>query len=166
MTQLTRNGEPGVRPATRDDIPVLAIHHRKMFEEIREKSGNPLDLSVLPALERAYAEKLRAELGSGACVAWVVEAEGRVVASGAVSTMSYVPVPHDLSLRIAFLHSIYTEPGYRNRGFARRITLEATGFCKKNGIRRLYLFASGAGRPVYEKNGFVPVPNMMLLLQG
>lgn len=77
--------------------------------------------------------------------------------------MEDVPVPHDLSPRIVFLHSIYTEPEFRNRGFAERITWEAAAYCKKNGIRRLHLFASDAGRPVYEKSGFMPVPNMLLL---
>jgi GNAT superfamily N-acetyltransferase len=87
------------------------------------------------------------------------------VSGGAVSIVSYVPVPHDLDPRIAFLHSVYTEPGHRHRGFAGRITDEAIRWCRKAGIRRLYLVASEAGKPLYEKNGFMPVENMMLRLQ-
>lgn len=158
-------GEPDIRVAAREDILSLAAHHRKMFEEIRSNAATPVDQPVLVALETTYAGKLTEEFESGACVAWVMVTGDRIIASGAISIVSYVPVPHDLSLRIAFLHSIYTEPGFRQRGFAERITREAAGYCRENGIRRLYLFASDAGRPVYEKSGFKPVPNMMLLLQ-
>jgi hypothetical protein len=38
----------------------------------------------------------------------------------------------------------------------------ATVFCKSAGIRRVYLFASAEGKPVYEKEGFVPVDTAML----
>lgn len=159
------NNDGCLRIATPEDIPLLVNHHRKMFEEIREKTGNPVDLPVLVALEKEYSIKLVREIPSGTCIAWVVDIGDRIVSSGAVSIVSYVPVPHDLATNIAFLHSVYTEKEYRHRHYARRITQAAADFCRSRGIRRLYLIASDAGRPVYEKSGFVPVPNMMLLLQ-
>jgi len=64
---------------------------------------------------------------------------------------------------IAFLHSVFTENEYRHQHHASRITQEAVDYCRNQGISRLYLVASDAGRPVYEQAGFVPVPNMMLL---
>jgi GNAT superfamily N-acetyltransferase len=164
MSDPAGDYEGCLRIANAEDIPFLVNHHRKMFEEIREKTGNPADLPVLAALEREYAGKLASEIPSGACIAWVVQSGDHLVSSGAISIVSYVPVPHDLSSRIALLHSIYTEPEYRHRHHARRITQAAADCCRDQGIRRLYLFASEAGRPVYEKAGFVPVPNMMLLL--
>ena len=165
MNDRAGNTEACLRIASPEDIPFLVNHHREMFEEIREKTGNPSDPPALAALENEYTGKLARELPAGACIAWVVYIGDHLVASGAISIVSYVPVPHDLSSRIAFLHSIYTEPEYRHRHYARRITQAAADFCRDQKIRRLYLFASDAGRPVYEKSGFVPVPNMMLLLQ-
>jgi GNAT superfamily N-acetyltransferase len=162
------NNPPGdkegcLRIATPEDIPFLVKHHRKMFEEIREKTGNPVDLPTLPALENEYNAKLAREIPSGTCIAWVVDIGDRIVSSGAVSIVSYVPVPHDLSSNIGFLHSVYTEKEYRHRHYAQRITRAAADYCRDRGIRRLYLFASDAGQPVYEKIGFVPVPNTMVL---
>ena len=154
-----------LRIATPEDIPFLVRHHGKMFEEIREKTGNPVDLSLLSTLENEYNNKLTREIPSGTCSAWVVDIGDWIVSSGAVSIVSYVPVPHDLSSNIAFLHSVYTEKEYRHRHYARWITQAAAGYCRDRGIRRLYLFASDAGQPLYEKAGFVPVPNTMLLLQ-
>ena len=154
-----------LRIATPEDIPFLIKYHRKMFEEIREKTGRPVDLPMLAALENEYSVKLVREIPSGACIAWVVPIGDRIISSGAVSIISYVPVPHDLSSNIAFLHSVYTEKEFRRRHFARRITQAAADYCRDRGIRRLYLFASDSGRRGYEKAGFVPVPNTMLLLQ-
>lgn len=165
MNELAGNCEGCLRVATPGDISHLAKHHRMMFEEIGEKRGIPTDPSALASLEQEYAKKLAREFESGTCISWVIQAGDRIVSSGAISILSYVPVPHDPTLRVAFLHSVYTEYEYRHRHYAREITQEAADYWRKQGIRRLYLFASDAGRPVYETIGFVPVPNMMLLLQ-
>jgi len=165
MHDPTGTGNVCIRIAGEEDIPCLAIHHRMMFEEIRESTGLPLDPPGLAVLEKEYAQKLAGEFRSGTCISWVIQIGERIVSSGAISIVPYVPVPHDLSCRIAFLHSVYTEKEHRHRHYASRITQEAADYCRNQGIRRLYLFASDAGRPVYERTGFVPVPNMMLLLQ-
>jgi len=163
--QRVDDPEPPVQTATLEDMVSLAQHHRRMFEEIWEKQNRAVDPAVLANLEQAYAGKLAEELKSGACVAWVVDRAGRIVSSGAISILSYVPVPHDLSPKIAFLHSIYTEPEYRNQAYAQRITRAATRYCRQQGIRRLYLFSSDDGRRIYEKSGFEPVDNVMIFHQ-
>lgn len=165
VIQVVENMEPFLRTASLEDIPCLAEHHRKMFEEIGEKKKIASDPALLTILEHEYARKLTEELKSGACIAWVTILEDRIVSSGAISILSYVPVPHDLSSKIAFLHSIYTEKEYRNNGYAQGITCEAAQNCKQRGISRLYLFSSDDGRIIYEKNGFKPVDNVMMLFQ-
>ncbi|MFA4850727.1 MAG: GNAT family N-acetyltransferase [Methanoregula sp.] len=165
MNEPTDNSEICIRVATPHDIPVLAQHHRMMFEEIWERKGIPADPSGLASLEKEYIKKLTTEFKYGTCISWVVQIGDQIVSSGAISIVLYVPVPHDLSLRVAFLHSIYTEKEHRNQHHAQSITQEAANYCRSQGIKRLYLFASDAGRPLYENIGFEPVPNMMLLLQ-
>lgn len=162
MTLPAAEDEGYVRLATPMDIPLLETHHRIMFEEIRRKSGDGADPSVLGIVGIGYAKKLAREIPTGDCVAWILQLGDRGVASGAISIVSYVPVPADPQSRVAFLHSIYTEEEYRHRHFACRITRAAADYCRTLGIRRLYLFASEAGRPVYTRAGFVPVPNMMI----
>ena len=165
MNELAGNREVCMRIATPDDILLLAKHHRMMFEEIWERNGIPTDKSGLALLEKEYVKKLTNEFKSGTCISWVVQIGNQIVSSGAISIVLYVPVPHDLSPQIAFLHSVYTEKEYRHQHYARDITQEAANYCRNLGIKRLYLFASDAGRPLYENIGFVPVPNMMMLLQ-
>jgi GNAT superfamily N-acetyltransferase len=165
MGDLTVREEPRIRIATQDDIPLLARHHRMMFEEIWEQGSKPFDPQAMSVLEQEYTAKLSSEFTSGSCRAWVVQESDRIVSSGAVSIVPYVPTPLDPQIPIAFLHSIYTEKEFRHQHHARRITEEASEYCRNRGIKRLYLFASDAGRPLYASLGFTPVPNMMLLLQ-
>lgn len=152
------------RRATTDDIPTLARFHRLMFEEIWDLKGQPLAPGRAGDLETAYAAKLAEQLPDGRCVAWVVEADGRIVAGGAITIVSFVPSPVDLGHWIAYLHSIYTETTLRGRGLATEIVERAIDHCRAEGIGRMILGASEAGKPIYEKLGFVSSPETMRLL--
>jgi len=165
MDTIPASEDSCIRVANEADIPWLARHHRLMFEEIQGSNGTAPDPAVMVVLEKEYAAKLAREFKSGTCISWVIENADRIIASGAISIMQYVPVPHDLSCRVAFLHSVYTEKEYRHRHHATCIARKAAEFCHDRGIKRLYLFTSNAGTTVYKKTGCVPVPNMMLLLQ-
>jgi len=150
-----------LREATGHDIPLLSVHHRKMFEEIWEKKGQPIDISAGDEMEQAYSRKLSTELAAGSCKSWLVEQGDQVVASGAITVVNFVPTPNDLSSKTAYMHSIYTEPGSRGQNLASRIVIAALEYCKANGIRRVLLSASKAGKPIYERIGFVSSPEMM-----
>jgi GNAT superfamily N-acetyltransferase len=150
-----------LREATERDIPQLSLHHRKMFEEIWKKKGQHIDSSPSDEMERAYSRKLSVELPAGFCKSWLIEERDRVVASGAITIVSFVPTPNDLSSRVAYVHSMYTEPAFRGKDFASRIVRTVLEYCKANGIKRALLSASEGGRPVYERIGFVSSPEMM-----
>jgi len=150
-----------LREATERDIPQLAIHHRKMFEEIWEKKGQQIGNSASIEIERAYLRKLSQELPGGSCRSWVIEDGNQIVASGAITIVSLVPTPNDLSSKVAYLHSMYTEKGLRGKYLADRIVRKALEYCKVNRIKRVILNASEAGRPIYEQLGFSSSPDMM-----
>jgi len=59
---------------------------------------------------------------------------------------------------------MYTEKQYRNNNFANLIVERAIRFCRDLGIKRVFLNASEAGRPIYEKVGFRAAPEMMRLV--
>lgn len=150
-----------LREATAADIPVLARHHRRMFEEIQNAEPEPVDPARMAAVERAYSEKLDRELKAGTCTAWVVVREGIIAASGGMSRLQNVPVPEDPGCTVALLHSIYSEPGHRRRGCAGMIVRAVLLHCQREGICRVQLVASKAGLPLYAANGFSLIPNMM-----
>jgi GNAT superfamily N-acetyltransferase len=103
------------------------------------------------------------ELKSGICRAWVIEDEGKIISSGAITFVSFVPNPSDLSSKVAYLHSMYTEKSHRKKKCAQRIIQKVIEYCKANGIKRIVLNASDAGRHVYEKIGFHSTPDTMRL---
>ncbi|MDD1729043.1 MAG: GNAT family N-acetyltransferase [Methanospirillum sp.] len=156
------NSDAILRTASYEDMIVLAKHHRKMFEEIWTHRKIPFHPEGMEIMESNYLQKLTDDLRSGSCNAWIIGKNEQILSSGAVSFFSYVPVPHDPSPQIAFLHSIYTEPEERGKGYARTITKEAIEYCRQKKVARLYLFSSETGRYMYEKEGFVSVDNTMM----
>lgn len=156
-------GNMRIRKATKNDITVMASHHRKMFEEIWKKKGQTLYADSAARLEAAYAEKLKADLTNDTCKAWVAETEETVVASGAITIIRLVPTPMDISCDAAYLHSMYTDGAFRNRRCAQNIIAEVIKYCQSRGIKRILLNASDDGKPVYEKIGFTIAPDFMRL---
>ena len=164
MSCESRLKEMTLREASENDISMMARHHRKMFEEIWELKGEHLGSAKAIKIQDAYKEKLETELKTETCKAWVIEDAGKIIASGAITFVSFVPNPSDLSSRVVYLHSIYTEKSHRDKGCAQRIVHDIIGRCKSLGIKRVILNASEAGRPIYEKIGFRPSTNTMMLL--
>jgi len=141
----------------------MTEHYRLMFEEICEQKGEYLDIAKAGEIEKAYALKLKTELKSGICRAWVIEGDGKIIASGGVTFVSFVPNLSDLSSKVAYLHGMYTEKSHRNRKCAQRIIDAATQHCRAHGVNRMILTTSAAGKPIYEKIGFRSTPEMMRL---
>ena len=89
--------EMHLRQASSDDIPIMANHHRNMFEEILERKGERLDPARAQELEKSYAQKLEREMVSGTYRAWIIEDGGNIVSSGGVTFINLVPNPSDVS---------------------------------------------------------------------
>ncbi len=176
------------RPAAAADIPLLASHHRLMFEEMRalgdddqpkDNCCSPDDvLSAFPTamagpdlrpaldfdrLEAAQRAKLKEQLADGSCSAWIAHCGNKPVASGGVTIIKTVPVPEDPTLETAFLHSVYTVPAMRGRGIASALLDRLLEYCRDKGLHRVQLNASEEGRNVYRKKGFQPLERVMLL---
>jgi GNAT superfamily N-acetyltransferase len=151
-----------LREASSRDIPVMATHHRKMFEEIWEQKGEYLGTARSIEIENAYIEKLTTELASGICKAWVIEGDA-IIASVGITFVSFAPNPTDLSSKVAYLHSMFTEKNHRNKKCAQQLLHGAIKHCEAQGIKRIILNASDAGKTLYQKIGFRSVPDMMRL---
>lgn len=163
MVEESQRFEMNIRESSSNDISVMATHHRKMFEEIWEQKGKRLGSTRASEIENAYAHKLVTEMESGICRAWVIEDEGKIISSGAMTFVSFVPNPSDLSSKVAYLHSMFTEKSHRNRKCAQQIIHKVIEHCKANGIKRIVLNASDAGQPLYQKTGFRSAPDTMRL---
>jgi GNAT superfamily N-acetyltransferase len=70
-----------------------------------------------------------------------------------------------LECRRATILNVYTDPEYRRRGIARLLMETMIDWCKREGLARVNLHASDAGRHLYESLGFEPSNEMRLKLR-
>jgi GNAT superfamily N-acetyltransferase len=152
-----------LREAGPGDIAVLAQHRRGMFDDMLAHQAVGFTQAQVDEMEPHYQRYLEEHLGK-AIRAWVIEVDGAVAASGAILVQMWSPRPGDLTGQSALLHSIYTAPAFRRRGFARTITETLVQACKEMGFKTVSLHASQAGRPLYESMGFHPTTEMRLNL--
>lgn len=146
-----------VRLATLDDAQTLVSQRLAMFEDM----GIALDRA---AVGEAFGRWLQTEMPGGYFRAWVVETDTAVVAGGGITIIPWPPGPRYESDRLAFVYSVYTEPGHRHRGLARQIMNAIHAWCRQEGITSLALNASRSGRPLYEGLGYTVTENPMMFL--
>ena len=147
-----------LRAATIDDLDALVAHRVGMFTDM----GTILDAREVA---RAFRDWLADAVPSGLYRAWVVEAgRGAIVAGGGLAVLPWPPGPLDCRGRIAFVYNVYTEPGHRRRGLARRIMDAVHAWCRDEGVLTIGLAASASGRPLYESMGYRAPANPYLFI--
>src|SRR5215470_6602291 len=119
-----------LREGTLADIPTIALHRRRMCEDM-----NYSDTSALSTMVTVTTEYLKKAIPEGSFRSWLACDDGKVVAGGAVVI-------------------VYTDPEYRRRGIAREIMHAMIAWCKQQGFARVTLHASEHGRHLYESLGF------------
>lgn len=125
-------------------------------------TGEPEMLEMLVAADRFF----RSTLADGSCRAWLAETGGRIVGGGAVHILPWIPGYLDPSPCRAYVHGVYTEPGFRRRGVARGIMEAILAWCRESGFRSVTLHASDAGTHVYRAMGFTPTNEMRFVLDS
>ena len=146
-----------IRPAVLDDTDILVHHRIAMFTDM----GTPFDASMV---ERTFREWVRGRLASGEYLAWVCEtASGEIVAGAGITLLIWPPGPRDIAGdRVAFVYNVYTEPGHRKRGLARRLIETIHIWCEEHGIGALALNAASAAAHLYKSLGYSDAPRPMM----
>jgi GNAT superfamily N-acetyltransferase len=132
---------------------------------ILEDPDGPIDEDLFERMDEQCRRKIEKHFASGMACSWLMEEGAAPIASVGITIFESVSVPFDLNLETAYLHSVYTEPAYRRRGYARQIVMEAMSYCASRGINRIDLAATTVGRPLYESLGFEAAPYMMRFLR-
>lgn len=98
----------------------------------------------------------------------VALAEGRIVGSACGQILAGLsPDVLEPPYRCkGYIWGVYVAPACRGRGIARALTEAVTAHLQSVGCTQIHLDASAAGRPVYEKLGFVPSNGMRLMVQA
>jgi GNAT superfamily N-acetyltransferase len=154
-----------VRRAHEGDSATIARHRADMFS----------DMGQLPAhlrgeLEDATRRLLSDALRTGEYVGWLVETTdgtATIVAGGGVLLRARLPGlgattsgPCVLTGREGIVYNMFTERGWRRRGFARRLMKEILAWAPSSDVSSLVLHASDQGRPLYASLGFVGTSEM------
>lgn len=138
------------------------LHHRlAMFEEMGFR-----DAALLDCVEAVSREYFTDSLRTGTYLGWMAEdSGGQVVGGGGIVVADWPGYPGEKQAKRAWILNMYTEPGARRRGVAKRLMNVMVEWCRNEGYRSVSLHASAAGRPIYEAMGFQPTNEMSLKLR-
>ena len=106
------------------------------------------------AWREACEDAFRRRLVAPDFVAYGVEDDGRLVSCGAGWLEEHLPSPGQLDGRRGHIASMSTEPEWTRHGYARQVFAALLGWFGEQGVPRVDLRATEAGRPLYEEFGF------------
>jgi GNAT superfamily N-acetyltransferase len=86
--------------------------------------------------------------------AWLVEVDGRPVASGVGWLEEHLPSPGTPDGRRGHIASMSTEPAHRRKGYGRLVFTGLMAWFAELEVPRVDLRATEDGRPLYEDFGF------------
>jgi GNAT superfamily N-acetyltransferase len=150
-----------IREAEQQDLGVILHHRRAMFEDMGQE-----DEVALTAMEASSRPFFAQALVEGWYRAWLAQnAAGEVLAGGGILILPWPSHPRDSQTRRPMIVNVYTEPGYRRRGLARRLMVAMLDWLREQGYGTVSLHASDFGRSLYESLGFKPTNEMRLQLK-
>jgi len=143
------------RLADAGDIPVLVeLRKRQLIDERAQPVAE---------IDRQLADYFSAAIADGSFVAWVMEEDGEIIATGGICFYALPPTFSNPAGRAAHITNMYTKDEYRHRGIATELLGEAIGEAKARGYAVVRLHASEDGKPMYRKAGFMDSDGYMML---
>lgn len=147
------------RKAGIDDIDELTETRLEVMYEVWDLAADA-NLETCAQQTRTYYEQA---IPTGEHTALLVHDGDSFVACGGISYFRVMPTWDNPTGRKAYVMNMYTRPAYRHRGIARRMLSMLVDDARARGVDFIALEASDAGRPLYEREGFVSMPDEMLL---
>lgn len=146
-----------LRDASAADLDACATFWIAMYEEM----GLFKDADFLPGWRLRFSEYFERRIAGGeARISLAVDDTGIIGTAGAMLADGYPAVIHGLNF--GYIFGVRVEPAYRGQGLATALTRRSIAFLQQLECRRIRLHASAAGRPIYERIGFVGTNEMEL----
>lgn len=152
-----------IRRATADDIEDLVRLRLAMMAEIAGHDGEEAEFEGAGALAEANRFYMREAMPAGEFVAYVAESGGEIKATSGLRIYRMAPHPGNLKGVSAYVLNMYTLPEWRGRGLASALLARVVEHARDSGATSVSLRATDAGRPVYERFGFVSEARFMSL---
>jgi len=134
-----------------------------MFQDMGQVPAHLFDRFVANCEQR-----LRAMFETNEYVGWLAHATGEprhVVGGAGLQRRPLLPRPNEDGSDVlqgleGLIMNVYIEPTWRRRGIAEAMMREILAWAPAHGIVRVSLHASDAGRPLYERMGFLATNEM------
>jgi GNAT superfamily N-acetyltransferase len=147
-----------IRPVTIEDRSTLLEFRFAMWADIDAASHHGPHAAASGIADRATLLKdserwLDRHIGHD-FVAFIADLDGRPAATAALMWFDHPPVPANPNGVEAYILNVYARPEARHIGLARALIERLIAEARTAGVRRIWLRASDAGRPLYESVGF------------
>lgn len=150
-----------LRPTTLADLE-LHVHHRVvMFADMDYGDEAGRD-----RMASAFRDRLRTWLSTGEVRGVVAESDGRAVAGALLQFKEALPNPLSPQAVRGYLFNVYTDPSFRSRGMARRMTVALLDAAKAQGVGIVELHASKHAEALYRSMGFEPTSEFRIILDA
>ena len=151
--------QPEYRFATAADLNELVETRIKVLRAANQLPDS-VDMTDVAIASRRYYEKSFAD---GSHIAYLVVGGADIIGAGGVSFYQVLPTFHNPSGMKAYIMNMYTAPEHRRKGIGLKTLDLLVGACQSRGITFITLEATGMGKPLYEKYGFVGLADEMYL---
>ncbi|MCZ2098891.1 MAG: GNAT family N-acetyltransferase [Anaerolineae bacterium] len=123
------------------------------------------DLALIDRMEPPFRDWLAERIENGTYHGWLaVDSDGQVIGGAGLWLYDWIPSPLAPQPARGYILNVYTEPGQRRQGIARRLVEEILTYCRARGLKFVLLHASEQGRPIYEGLGFEQTNEMRIRL--
>lgn len=146
--------------ATLDDLDTLTETRITVLRAANQLSD---DVDMTEVKEQSY-EYYKHALQDDTHIAYLVFDDDEFVGAGGVSFYQVMPTFHNPTGNKAYIMNMYTRPEYRRQGIAMKTLDLLVSEAKNKGVHAISLEATAAGRPLYEKYGFVGMKDEMELV--
>jgi GNAT superfamily N-acetyltransferase len=148
-----------IREASEDDLPRVA---RLRLEFLAAHRG--ADANSFPDRLRVETEAfLRRHQNAGSIRSWLAVDDGRDLGVVTMLLLDLAPRPEDASGMEGYIVNMYVHPSQRRHGIGRALLDRCLDAAAALSLRRLLLYATDDGRPLYTHAGFATNPNWMEL---
>lgn len=148
-----------IRKANPADLDLLLQWRMEVIREVFSIPKNqPTDR--LKEENRCYYEKA---LASGRHIACFACVDDQIAGCGGMCLYQEMPSPDNPTGECAYFMNIYTRPQFRKQGVGETVVKWLTKQAVQRGITKIFLETSEAGKSLYQKTGFVPMQDMMML---
>ena len=132
------------------------------IEVLREVFSIPKEAST-DSLKAANLDYYKSALENGSHVACFAYCDEEIAGCGGMCLYNEMPSPDNPSGKCAYLMNIYTRPEFRKKGIAKKTVGWLIDKAIEQGITKIYLETSDAGRRLYHDMGFVAMRDQMQL---